>query len=90
MSQSITECYRVLESVTKCYRVLQSVTECYRVLQSVTECYRVFLAHLLGPISGLVNYDLQAQQDDRLAAYRDFGLGSSSGRTIICYLLIIM
>ena len=24
------------------------------MLQSVTECYRVFLAHLLGPISGLV------------------------------------
>ena len=34
--------------------MLESVTECYRVLQSVTECYRVFLAHLLGPISGLV------------------------------------
>ena len=43
--------------VTECYRVLQSVTECYRVLQSVTECtkyYKVFLAHLLGPIFGLV------------------------------------
>ena len=24
------------------------------MLQSVTECYRVFLAHLLGPIFGLV------------------------------------
>ena len=57
MLQSVTECYRVLQSVTECYRVLQSVAECYRVyrvLQSVTECYRVFLAHLLGPISGLV------------------------------------
>ena len=62
--QGITECYRVLQniaeycrvlqSVTECYRVLQIVTECYKVLQSVTECYRVFLAHLLGPISGLV------------------------------------
>ena len=35
--------------------MLQSVTESYRVLQSVTECYRVILAHLLGPISGLVS-----------------------------------
>ena len=52
--ESVTECYRVLQSVTECYRVLRSVTECYRVLQSVTECYRVFLAHLLGPIFGLV------------------------------------
>ena len=34
--------------------MLQSITEYYRVLQSVTECYRVFLAHLLGPIFGLV------------------------------------
>ena len=50
MLQSVTDCYRVLQSVTECYRVLQSVT----VLESVTECYRVFLAHLLGPISGLV------------------------------------
>ena len=38
--------------------MLYSVTECYIVLQSVTECYRVFLAHLLGPIFGLVFYDL--------------------------------
>ena len=34
--------------------MLQSVTECYRVLQSFAVCYRVFLAHLLGPIFGLV------------------------------------
>ena len=34
----------------KDYRVLES----YRVLQYITEYYRVFLAHLLGPISGLV------------------------------------
>ena len=40
----------MLHSVTECYKVLQRVTECY----SVTECYRIFLAHLLGPISGLV------------------------------------
>ena len=72
MSQSITECFRVLQSVRECYKVLQSVTGCYRVLQNVTECnrmllivtecYRVLqsntktnLAHLLGPIFGLVN-----------------------------------
>ena len=62
--QSGTECYRVLQSVTECYRVLQSVIECnrvlqsiakyYRVLQNIIEHYRVFLAHLLGPIFGLV------------------------------------
>ena len=57
--QSVTECYRVLQSFTECYRVLQSVTECYRVLQSVTDCYWVFLAHLLGPILGLVIYNHQ-------------------------------
>ena len=50
--------YRVLESIAECYRVLQSVTEGNRVLQSVTEYYRVFLAHLLGPISGLVKSTL--------------------------------
>ena len=61
MSQSVTECYRVIQSVTERYRVLQSVTECYRVLQSITEYYRVLqsitktnLAHLLGPFFGLV------------------------------------
>ena len=69
--QSLTECYRVLQSiaeycrvlqsVTGCYRVLQSVRACKRVLQSVTECYRVFLAHLLGPISGLVSIGSQLQ-----------------------------
>ena len=52
--QSIKEYYRVLHSITEYYRVLQSITEYYRILQSITECYRVFLAHLLGPISGLV------------------------------------
>ena len=35
--------------------MLQSIAEYYRVLENVTEYYRVFLAHLLGPISGLVN-----------------------------------
>ena len=62
MTKSVTECYRVLEyyrvlqSVTECYRVLQSVTECYRLLQSIKEYYRIFLAHLLRPISGLVDF----------------------------------
>ena len=44
----------MLQSITECCRVLQSITEYYRVLQSITEYYRVFLAHLLGPIFGLV------------------------------------
>ena len=44
----------MLQSVTECYRVLQSITENSRVLQNIKEYYRVFLAHLLGPISGLV------------------------------------
>ena len=67
MLQSVTECYRLLQTVTEQHRVIESITdncrvlqnviECYsRVLQSVTECYRVFLAHLLGPIFGLVLY----------------------------------
>ena len=70
MLQSITECCRVLQGVTECYRVLQSVTECYsvlqsiteynRVLQNITEYYRVFLAHILGPISGLVEIKRQS------------------------------
>ena len=37
--------------------MLQSITECYRVLQSVTKYHRVLVAHLLGPISGLVTTD---------------------------------
>ena len=36
--------------------MLQSVTEYYRVLQNITEYYRMFLAHLLGPIFGLVYF----------------------------------
>ena len=62
--QSVTECYRVLKSFTEFYRVLQSNTEYYRVSKSITEYYRVLqsiksitktnLAHLLGPIFGLV------------------------------------
>ena len=54
LSQSVTECYRMLQIVTACHRVSKSVTECHRVSQSVTEYYRVFLAHLIGPILGLV------------------------------------
>ena len=48
----------MLESVTECYRVLQSITENSRVLQNIKEYYRVFLAHLLGPISGLVSFTI--------------------------------
>ena len=55
MLQSVTEYNRVLESVTECYRVLQSVTEYYRVLQCITKYYKANLAHLLGPIFGLVS-----------------------------------
>ena len=45
---------RVLHSVTEYYRVLQSITEYYRVLQSITSITKTNLAHLLGPIFGLV------------------------------------
>ena len=34
--------------------MLQSITEYNRVLRNIREYYRVFLAHLLGPIFGLV------------------------------------
>ena len=51
MLQSTTEYYKVLQSVTERYRVLQSVTKYYRVLRSIT---KTNLAHLLGPIFGLV------------------------------------
>ena len=54
--QSITEYYRALQSITEYYKLLPSITDYYRVLQSTTEYYRVFLAHLLGPIFGLVLY----------------------------------
>ena len=49
----------VEESITEYYRVLQSITEYYKLLQNITEYYRVFLAHLLGPISGLVYVQVQ-------------------------------
>ena len=59
--QSITEYYRVLQTISECYRVLQSITEYYRVLQGITEhctvlqsIKKTYLAHLLGPIFGLV------------------------------------
>ena len=61
MLQSVTGCYCVLWSATECYRELKSVTKRYKVLQGVTEYCRVLqsitktnLAHLLGPIFGLV------------------------------------
>ena len=44
----------VLHNIAEICRVLQSIAGYYRVLQSIIECYRVFLAHLLGPIFGLV------------------------------------
>ena len=56
----------MLQSVTERKRVLQRVTESYRVLQSVTECYRVILAHLLGPISGLVDVEASIKHDVQL------------------------
>ena len=44
----------MLQSITQYYIVLlQSVTECYRVLESIT---KTNLAHLLGPIFGLVYF----------------------------------
>ena len=54
----------MFQSFTECCRILQNVSECYRVLQSVTEYYRVFLAHLLGPIFGLVLLDYQGVIDN--------------------------
>ena len=54
--QNVTEYCRVLQSIVEYCRVLQSVTDCNKVQHSVAACYRVFLAHLLGPIFGLV-YD---------------------------------
>ena len=52
----------MLQSVTEYYRVLQSITENSRVLQNIKEYYRVFLAHLLGPISGLVFCDPKPEE----------------------------
>ena len=46
----------MLQSVIEYYRVLQSIAKYYRVLQKIAEYYRVFLAHLLGPIFGLVGF----------------------------------
>ena len=42
------------QSVTECDRVFQSISEYYKVIESVAEYYEVFLAHLLGPIFGLI------------------------------------
>ena len=43
------------------------------MLQSVTECYRVFLAHLLGPIFGLVSFDLMILQGERFSSHMCLG-----------------
>ena len=51
MLQSITEYYRVLQSIAEYCTVLQSITEYYKVLQCII---KTNLAHLLGPIFGLV------------------------------------
>ena len=51
----------MLQSVIEYYRVLQSIAEYYRVLQNITEYYRVFLAHLIGPIFGLVSGRILSQ-----------------------------
>ena len=48
---SIAEYCRVLQSITEYYGELRSITEYYKVLQSIT---KTNLAHLLGPIFGLV------------------------------------
>ena len=70
----------MLQSVAEFFRVLQSVAECYRVLQSITEYYRVFLAHLLGPISGLVLLDLlQSSAYITHACFRDSEIGCIMG-----------
>ena len=55
MLQSATECYRVLQSVTEYNGALQSIREYYKVLQSII---KTNLAHLLGPIFGLVAVEL--------------------------------
>ena len=70
--QSISEYHRVLQSITKYFKVLQIITEYYRVLHSITKYYKVLksikktktnLAHLLGPIFGLVKVDFLIQED---------------------------
>ena len=46
------QCHKTLSKTkTKYYKVLQSITKYYKVLQSIT---KTNLAHLLGPIFGLV------------------------------------
>ena len=52
----VPECYRILQSIIEYYRVLQSFTEYYRVLKCIKSITRTNLAHLLGPIFGLVSY----------------------------------
>ena len=65
--QSIAEYCRVLQSVSEYCRVLQSIREYCRVLQSIADYYRFLqsitttktnLAHLLGPIFGLVWFEM--------------------------------
>ena len=72
MLQSVTELDTVLQRIRECYTVLQSVRvlECYRmlhnikkVLQSIT---KTNLAHLLGPIFGLVFTQLKEVNNPNL------------------------
>ena len=55
--------------------VLQSITEYNRVLQNITEYYRVFLAHLLGPISGLVVFMFVVIADVDVVVFVDDDVG---------------
>ena len=73
----------MLQSVIEYYRVLQSIAKYYRVLQKIPEYYRVFLAHLLGPLFGLVFMEgeiayfffqrFRRQVDEEEQAEDDFG-----------------
>ena len=65
----IREYYTVLHSITEYYTVLESITEYYRLLQSIT---KTNLAHLLGPIFGLVfvkPYSIHNQADTTCGAF---------------------
>ena len=56
----LTASYLAMFKVTSIYRLLQTSTDFYRLLQTSTDFYRqrqsayLYLAHLLGPIFGLV------------------------------------
>ena len=58
----VSQVFRCASSFHYC-RVLHNITECYRVLLSVIEYYRIFLAHLPGPIFGLVSPNFRLQNN---------------------------